>query len=180
MNSKLKLIILYGFAASGKTTIATKYISDHPLSMMIEEDLLIDMVGQWRKFEDKARDLVYKHICSIVKNQLQAGYVVILPCLLTDATRAESFQRIAEEAGCPLYEVYLEGSKEVAITRLLKRGTWGEAGSPPLTDEDRPEIETLFETMEREMAKRKNVVPLTVTKGDVDTTYQKLLELTSD
>lgn len=92
-----KLIILYGFAGSGKTTIARKYVDNHPLSMMIEGDDIINMMGKWREHEDEARGLVYQHTCSIVKNQLQAGHVVILPYLLTDATHIESFKKITED-----------------------------------------------------------------------------------
>ena len=181
MKSHSKLIILYGFAASGKTTIAKKYIDDHPLSITIEGDLIIEMIGQWRKFEDSARELVYKHTCSIVRNHLQSGHTVILPYLLTNATHIESFKAIATEVGCSFYEIYLKEDKEAAISRLLKRGTWGEVDSPLLTDTDtdRPEIKTLFGTMKREMAKRNDVTSCKVTIGDINTTYQSFLELVS-
>jgi DNA transposition AAA+ family ATPase len=54
MSNKPKLIVLYGFAANGKTTIAKKYIDEHPLSPMIEGDEIINMIGKWREFEDGA------------------------------------------------------------------------------------------------------------------------------
>lgn len=179
MKNKAKLIILYGFAGSGKTTIAKKYIDSHPLSMMIEGDDIINMMGQWRKFEKEARDLVYKHTHSIVKNQLEADHVVILPYLLTDASQIDSFEEIANQAGCPIYEIYIDAEKEMAIARLLERGRWGEVGSPLLTIEDRPEIEDLFNVMEREMSKRKNVISLKITRGDIDSSYKNFLDLFS-
>ncbi len=177
MESKAKLIILYGFAASGKTTIAKTYIDNHPLSMMIEGDEIINMMGQWRKYENDARVLVFKHTCSIVKNQLQAGHAVILPYLLTDATHINSFIEIANEVGTPVYEIYLSADKENAIAKLLKRGVWGEEGSPSLTENDRPEIEELFTTMSIEMAKRPGVMQLEIIEGDIGGTYQKFLGL---
>jgi 2-phosphoglycerate kinase len=54
-----KVILINGSAGVGKTTIATKYIEDNPLSMSIEGDQIIGMMGQWRKYEDEARELVF-------------------------------------------------------------------------------------------------------------------------
>jgi hypothetical protein len=116
----------------------------------------------------------------LLKNQLQAGYVVILPYLLTEATQIDSFKEIADEVGCPFCEIYIEGNKEEAVTRLLERGRWGEAGSPLLTEKDRPGIEKFFDLMEREMLKRKNIILLKPSRGDVDATYQRFLSLISD
>jgi DNA transposition AAA+ family ATPase len=55
---KPKLILLYGFASSGKTTLSKKYISEHPLALSIEGDQIINMMGQWRANENEARELV--------------------------------------------------------------------------------------------------------------------------
>jgi predicted kinase len=180
MNHQPKLIILYGFAASGKTTIARRYIDSHPLSMMIEGDEIINMMGDWRSHEKEARNLVYKHTCSILKNQLQAGHDVILPYLLTDVTKLDAFKKVAHEVGSPLHEIYLDGEKEQAIAKLLKRGVWGEEGSPLLTENDRPEIEELFDVMAREMSKVQNVAIIEAVEGDVEGAYQKFLKLISE
>lgn len=180
MNPQPKLIILYGFAASGKTTIARKYVDSHPLAMMIEGDELIAMMGDWRKFEKEARKLVYEHTCSIVKNQLHAGYDIVLPYLLTDVTEIDSFKKIANDAECSLHEIYLDADKEVAIARLLKRGRWGEVGSPLLTEQDRPEMESLFDTMNNEMSKVPEAISIEIVEDDIESTYQKFLEVTAN
>lgn len=180
MKTEPKLIVLYGFAGSGKTTLAGKYIDEHPLALSIEEDGIIDMMGQWRKFESEARALVFEHTKFIVKNQLAAGYNVIIPHLLTDSARADTFKAIAEEGGYSWHEVYLDAEKEVAIARLLERGVWGEKGSPALAEEDRPEIEDLFDRMEREMSKRSGIISIEVDRGDILGTYQKFLKAVSE
>lgn len=180
MEPKPKLIILYGFAASGKTTLAKKYTDNHPLSMMIEGDEIINMMGEWRKYESEARNLVFSHTCSIVKNQLQSGHNVLLPYLLTDESQIKNFEEIATAVGCDFYEVSIHADKDTSLKRLLKRGKWGEAGSPDLTENDMPEIESLYTVMDTEMKKRTNVKTFEIIDGDVEGTYRKLMEIVGE
>ena len=51
----MKVILLNGFAGAGKTTIAKRYIDQHPLSVVIEGDELIVNIGNWVAQEDEAR-----------------------------------------------------------------------------------------------------------------------------
>ncbi len=48
MNNRPKRILLGGFARCGKSTIAERYISEHPLALYIEGDEIITKIGQWR------------------------------------------------------------------------------------------------------------------------------------
>lgn len=50
-----KFILLNGFAGAGKTTIAKRYLADHPLAFLIEGDELIVNLGHWLELEEKAR-----------------------------------------------------------------------------------------------------------------------------
>lgn len=61
------------------------------------------------------------------------------------------------------------------MNRLLERGTWGEEGSPKLTEADLPEITGLYETMEKAMNERKNVKTIIPEVGDIEGTYQKFM-----
>ncbi len=170
-----KLILLYGFASSGKTTLSKKYTDEHPLSMAFEGDQIISMMGGWREQEDKARRLVFEHTKSIVKNQLEAGYDVLLPYLLTEPKDAEVFENIAQEIEVPFFEVYLDIERKQAIERLLKRGCWGEEGSPKLTEDDMGEINDLYDTMETAMKERPNVTSIKSVEDAIEETYQLFL-----
>ena len=172
-----KLILLYGFASSGKTTLAKRYIDEHPLSIAIEGDAIIGMMGQWRSNEEKARKMVFEHTKSIVRNQLTAGYDVLLPYLLTDNIQIEAFEEVANEYDASFLEIYIKIEKEDVISRLLERGTWGEEGSPQLTEADLPEITDLYETMEKAMNERRDVKTIISEVGDIEGTYQKFLSV---
>ncbi len=174
---KPKLIILYGFASSGKTTLSKKYLSEHPLSISIEGDQIISMMGQWREHEAEAREIVFEDTKAIVKVHLEKGHDVLLPYLLTNHTHAEIFEEIAEEMLVDFYEVQIDVAREDAIKRLLNRGVWGEEGSPGLTEADLPEINRLYDTMEKAMNHRNKVRIISSELGDIDGTYAKFIEV---
>lgn len=172
---KPKLILLYGFASSGKTTISKKYLDEHPLAMSIEGDQIISMMGQWRKHWEEAREMVHEYTVGIVKAHLSKGHDVLLPYLLINGKHAEDFEAIAKNMSANFSEVYINIERTKAIERLLQRGVWGEEGSPQLTEEDLPEINELYDAMEKAMATRNNLKNITSNSGDVDGTYSKFL-----
>jgi predicted kinase len=171
-----KLIILYGFASSGKTTLAKRYVDEHPLTIAIEGDQIIGMIGQWRKNEDEARSMVFGHTQSITENHLTAGYDVMIPHLLSDSTQIEVFENIAKECGASFHEIYIEIEKEDAVNRLLERGCWGEEGSRQLTEDDRAMLVNRYEYMTNVMKERTNTKSISSVVGEIEETYKKLLE----
>ncbi len=57
---KAKLIVLNGFAASGKTTIAKKYIAEHGMAMALEADAIVDNIGDWTNHQEEVRQLTFE------------------------------------------------------------------------------------------------------------------------
>ena len=180
MKTKQKLILLNGFAASGKTTLAKRYIDDYPLALGLEHDEIVVMLGQWEENEKEAREKVFLLMENMVTTHLRSGKDVILPYLLTDSHHAEHFENIANEAGVEFIEVMLSKDKEKAIKHLLDRGCWGEKGLPPLTDEDLPSIETLYDTMTKATSLRPDTISINPIWNNVDKTYNLLLEAISN
>lgn len=177
--NKPKLILLYGFASSGKTTLSKRYISKHPLALSVEGDQIISMMGQWRENEGEAREIVFEHTKAITELHLKKGHDVLLPYLLTNTEDAESFREIAERVQVDFFEIYIYLEREEAINRLLKRGVWGEEGSPKLSNDDLPEIEKLYDLMEKSMSSRTSVKLLQSAFNDIEGTYAEMLRLIS-
>lgn len=137
------------------------------------------MMGQWREHETEAREIVFEDTQAITRVHLAKGRDVLLPYLLTDYTHAEVFEKIAEEMSATFHEVLIKIEREDAIRRLLERGVWGEEGSPSLTDSDLPEINGLYDTMEKAMSHRNVIETITSESGDIDGTYAKFIEAIS-
>ena len=174
--AKPKLIILNGFAGAGKTTIAKKYIDQHPLAVVIEGDELIVNIGDWLAHEEEARRLVFAATKSMLAVYLGAGHDVVLPYLVTNSKDVDEFEQIASDYNTDFYEFVLHTDRPKAIARLLKRGTWGEAGLPPLTDEELPVIEELMTKMESELIKRPGMIKIDIKEDDPEDTYTRLLD----
>ncbi len=170
-----KLILLDGFAGVGKTTLAKRYVADHPLAMDLEGDEIIVMLGQWLKHEDKARELLFELGKAMVATHLASGHDVVVPCLPTNAEHQQAFEDIARSDGAQFFEVVLVAEREEAIQRLLKRGTWGEEGTDPLTEADLPIIEKLYDDMDRTLAERPNAIRIPSVEDGHDDTYQRFL-----
>lgn len=177
--NKPKLILLNGFAGCGKSTIANRYIDEHPLAMNLEGDQIIVMLGKWKEHWDEAAKLKIALSKVITTSHLQSGYDVVIPFLLTDPKDAEDFEKIAEQTKADFFEIMLHVPKEEAIARLLKRGSWGEEGSSPFTQEDVPKIESLYDRMEQAtLKKRERTINIYPQEGDIETTYQDFLKAT--
>lgn len=170
-----KLILLDGFAGVGKTTLAKRYVADHPLAMDLEGDEIIVMLGQWIQYEDKARELLFELGKAMVTTHLETGHDVIVPCLPTNIEHQRAFEDIATRTGAQFFEVVLVTEREEAIQRLLKRGTWGEEGTDPLTEADLPIIEKLYDDMDRTLAERPDAVRIRSVEDSHDDTYQQFL-----
>ncbi|HEY4161298.1 MAG TPA: AAA family ATPase [Candidatus Saccharimonadales bacterium] len=170
-----KLILLHGFAGVGKTTITKRYMDEHPLIMNLEGDRIIVMVGQWLTHEAEARELMFKLGQSMIATCLEAGHSVIVPMLPINPEHVRTFERIAKESGAHFFEVALITERTDALQRLMKRGTWGEEGTPPLTQADLPVIEKLYNDMDRVLTQRPDAVRIHVIEDDHDDTYQQFL-----
>jgi len=176
MSSSQKLILLNGPAGIGKSTIAKMYLEQHPLSLSIGGDEIIGMMGQWLAFEEKARQLTFELTKSMIRTHLRNGHDVLLPYLLTHASHAQEFEELARSLDAQFIEVILFASRQDATQRLIRRGTWGEANTPPITEHDLPVIEQLYDTMAAQLEERPYTVRIDCTDGEVNDTYAQFLK----
>ena len=174
MNARPKLIMLYGFAGCGKSTIAERYINDHPLALYVEGDEIITKLGQWRTHQEEAVACKRALTSGMAAVHLRSGYDVIVP-RLPGGSYDPTYENVAREADADFLEIFIDVEREEAISRLLARGTWGEAGLPPITEKDLPKIERLYDEMIEAVAQRSNTIVITSIEGDVDGTYAELI-----
>jgi predicted kinase len=170
-----KLVLLHGFAGVGKTTIAERYAGKHPLTMILEAERVGAMLSRWLEHEARARELLLKLGQVMTATCLSTDHDVVIPMLPTNSEHVSSFERIAREAGAQFFEVVLVTKREEAIQRLLKRGTWGEEGAPPVTEADLPIIEKMYDDMASTLAERPGAVRIASAEGDHDGMYQQFL-----
>jgi predicted kinase len=173
-----KLILLNGPVGVGKSTIAERYIKDHPLALALNGDEIMVMIGGWLEREAEARKLLFELSKSMIATHLASGHSVIAPYIVTDPNHAAAFEQIATENKARFYEIALMApTKEEAIARAHERGSWGERGTEPLSPTDTPILESIYDRMMAAMEKRPHTTKLTVVKGDPEKTYSQFMQL---
>lgn len=172
-----KLILINGFNASGKTTIAKKYVANHSLAMVVEADSFVDNIGDWTNHREEVRRLAFELTKAVIRAYLPSGHDVVLPYIVTDIQEVEQFESIARDCGATYYEVVLYNERADAIAALHERGKWGGASSPLITKKDLPVIEKDFANMQAVLEKRPNMVKIPLKRNNPDTTYRQLLRL---
>ena len=170
---KPKLILLYGFAGIGKSTLSRMYIDKHPLTLLIEGDLFIDTIGCSREHYATARKLVFAYNLALCRAQLSAGYDVIIPYLLVYKDQPDQFMYAAKDYGAEFVEAYIEVDKVIAINRLKARGSWGEKNSPKLDEKELIHATELFDKMAKHMKTRQTRI-VKFHEDNIEKTYQSL------
>ncbi len=176
-NTKPKLIIIYAFAGIGKSTLAKKLNDDIPLSLCVEGDELLTMIGQWLPNEEQAREYVFAMTKSLISTYLDTGHDVIVPYLLTNKSHVKAFETIANEHNANFLEIYIKSNKEKSVKYLLERGTWGEEGAPKIGESDIPHIREIYDEMEMAMNDRKNCFEINYLRGSIEETYQSIKQI---
>jgi adenylate kinase family enzyme len=177
MSYRPKLVLLYGAAGVGKTTITARYIEEHPFTLGVDGDELVVMIGQWLHSEEAARRQVFEFTKAMASIHLKAGHDVLVPYLPTDAVQLQIFEELADTRSADFIEIELAVSKDEAVRRLMQRGTWGEKGTDPITEADIPVIEGLYDTMQEVLSTRRSIQRVVSPEGAVDAVYQSVKEI---
>lgn len=171
------LILLYGVVSSGKTTLAKRYSQETPLSLCLEGDQLISMLSHWTENEIRAQQLVFGYSRAVVAYHLGQGENVIVPYVLLRPDEAQAFEDIAREQSANFIEVLINTSKQTSVERTLARGTWGEPDAPPVSLDDQPVIEDLYDRQVQTLRHRPNLKLVESIDGEPELTCQSFLKV---
>lgn len=176
-----KLILVNGNPGMGKSTLAERYVNEHPLTLNLDVDLIWHMMGQWQSVLDESHRLKQKHAYALASSHLAEGYDVIVPDLLEAVERPENFERIAKLHGAIFREIVLLSDVDDAIERCKSRARnlGYEDGFRPGGVLDTHGRELRLTEMHHNMlavtALRPQTIQIRPELGDVDGTYQQFL-----
>ncbi|KAB1153551.1 AAA family ATPase [Micromonospora sp. DT46] len=116
-----RLIVLNGPPGCGKSTLARRYVEDHPLALDLDIDRIRDLIGRWRDHAGPAGLLARAVTLAAARAHLAGRHDVIIPQFLGRPEFIEQAERVAHDTGARFHEIVLFDGKENALWRFAER-----------------------------------------------------------
>lgn len=178
------LLLVNGPPAVGKSTLARRYLDDHPFALLVEVDALRTALGRWAE-HDESRQTARTLALALVEAQLGLGFDVVLPQFLGRLELIETLAGVAARHSAHFVEVVLVAEKEEVVRRFqARRDALARSGEPhPEADVLDGDIDALVDEWLARLAEVRGARPGTKTipvNLGVDEAYASLLAATRE
>jgi predicted kinase len=114
-------VLLNGPPGIGKSTVARRFVAEHPLALCLDVDDVRRSLGRWDADPGASGALARDLAAAMAAVHLGAGHDVVVPQYLGVADFIERLESVATAAGASFDEVVLMDAKENALTRFAAR-----------------------------------------------------------
>jgi len=124
-----RLIVLNGPPGVGKSTIAQRYVDDHPLALNLDIDSLRRLLGRWRDDVARAGLLARAMSLTLAREHLGNGHDVVVPQYLGNPQFLAQAEAAATEAGAQFVEIMLMDDRDAVVRRFNERTARAESAN---------------------------------------------------
>jgi predicted kinase len=173
-----QLVVLNGPPGIGKSTLAERYVEDHPLSLCLEQDVVRGLIGGWLGRESDSGILARKLCLVMAREHLLGGRDVIVPQFIALPAYLDELAAVARDAGAHHYELVLTDYARNAESRFHAR-----ASDPKRAEHQRIAAKFIgdaggyphqFQRLVQGLAGR-DVIEIRSKEHDIEETYRRLL-----
>jgi predicted kinase len=125
-----RLVLINGLPGSGKSSLARQYAEAHPLTLVLDLDVVRGLLGAWLQEPAQSGLLARELAVAMAKAHLRGGRDVIVPQFLGRPDFVNALAALATELGAGLVEIALIVEPSEAARRFSHRT------SHPLRPED--------------------------------------------
>lgn len=178
-----RLIHLNGPPGIGKSTLARRYVDEHPGVLNCDVDVLRTLIGGWQADFNAAGALIRPAALAMISAYLEQGKDVVFPQLLLDPSELAKFETCAHEAGAQFLECVLIDTQAAAVARFHRRGRSG--AHDPWHAQVRTIVEDLggddflarsHRDLQALVEQRSTVITITSVEDRIDETYRAFVE----
>ena len=173
----VRLVLLNGPPGVGKSTLAGRYLDEHPMTLTIEIDTLRMAMGGWAE-HDESKLQARVSALALARTHLGAGHDVIIPQYVGRPEFIDQLQAVAAEIGATFLHVLLKDGHDAVVQRFRSRRAQLDADglAHPQADVVAAEIDIAVTDAQRRLAEmassRPEIRVVDVTAGDP---YEQLI-----
>ena len=123
-----RLILLNGAPAVGKSTLAQRYVDEHPLALNLDIDTVRSLLGGWLDEPQAAGRAARRLALEMAEAHLLDGHDVVVPQMVAVAAFIEELESVAVDVGVAFHEIVMRTEEDEAIRRF--DGRRGEPSVP--------------------------------------------------
>ena len=182
---KPTLILLNGTPAAGKSTMLSRYIDAHPMTLGIDIDQIWFMMGQWQASRPRSHVQKMKLAFAMTETHLKDGFDVLIAQHLESPEYYDQLEAIAAAHNARFIEIMLMVPYKENLKRFIRRGkasgypTGWRPGGIMDTEGREKKLREMYEQMRAALKTRPNAVVLSPKDGDEAGTYKELLRVIS-
>lgn len=176
-----RLILLNGAPGSGKSTLARRFAEQHPLTLVLDVDLVRGMLGGWLDQPMQSGTLARRLASAMVRTHLAEGLDVIVPQYLGRLEFVRMLQQLCHDADARFIEGALVSSKADAVRRFEQRSATStcpehrEAAELQRRAGGVEELQAMYDRLLEVIAARPATHLIDTVEGETDRAYNDLL-----
>jgi hypothetical protein len=176
------LILLNGPPASGKSTIAERFVQSRPLTLNLDIDVVRGMLGGWLENPTTAGLVARSLALAMAETHLTSGHDVIVPQFLGHGDFIEELAIVADRSASNFIESALWIDRSRAITAFADRrgapSTQAHRDAAALVDRSAhaDPVGEMYDAFLRVVSQRPATRMVEVVTGDIDQTFTRFEE----
>lgn len=116
-----RFVHLNGPPGIGKSTLARRYVDDHPLAFCLDIDGFRRLIGRWDEHEQESGQLARRMALQMAATHLSGGHDVVLPQYVARPEFVAELTAVATQVGASFHEIVLLDDAANAQARFEQR-----------------------------------------------------------